>query len=142
MTHWCGTCCVIIMIRLPRDVAVLAVLVLGSFLTWICCSYYFLFFFFYFWFLSDLFLSVSFLKEIVLRKLFWKNLERPKLFFEPNSRFHQNCFRFSFFLFRWKLKILQFYSWDMWLFSIYGIRQTNYLDLGQLETRSNNQNYF
>ena len=81
MIHWCGTCCAIIMIRLPRNVDVLAVLVIGSFLTWIFCSCYFLFFFFHFWFLS--------LGFIFWKKLFWEN------FFEK-SRATKIIFRTKF----------------------------------------------
>ena len=136
MTNWCGTCCAIIMIRLPRDVDVLAVLVIGSFLTWIFCSCYFLFFFFHFWFLSLGFIF----ERNCFEKTFLKKSRATNIIFRTKFKISSKLFSVLFFLFRQKLRILQFYSWDMWLFSIYDIRKTIYLDLGQVETCSNNQN--
>ena len=86
-------------------------------------------------------LSLCFIFERnCFEKSFLKKSRATKIIFRAIFKISPKLFSVLIFLFQWKLRILQFYSRDMWLFSIYDIRKTIYLDLGQLETCSNNQN--
>ena len=88
MTNWYGTCCAIIMIRLPRDVDVLDVLVIGSFLSWIFCSCYFLFFFFHFWFFSLGFIF----ERNCFEKTFLKKSRATKIIFRTKFKISSKLF--------------------------------------------------